>query len=107
MAAAAVGGLCWGVGCSAMAAHVSLPNQLLVRSVATLAAASYAADGFAFTTPSQAFLLTTLCPIIAGLLVGGGRLHHILALKLLLFVPMTLWQGRHKPVSVKTCTRHC
>lgn len=88
-------GVCWGVANTAMLAYLVTEYQLVILTVITVAAATNASEGFAYTPPSRAYILASLCPPIIWLLTVGDRLHFILALMLMVFVPMTLWQG-HK-----------
>jgi signal transduction histidine kinase/ActR/RegA family two-component response regulator len=76
-----------------MLPHVSIQNQLFILAVAAVSAATNAAEGFAFAAPSRAYLLASLGPVTIWLLSVGDRLHYTLALLLLMFIPVTLWQG--------------
>ena len=86
-------GVCWGIANTAMLPHVSIQNQLFIVAVAAVSAATNAAEGFAFAAPSRAYLLASLVPVTIWLLSVGDRLHYTLALLLLMFIPVTLWQG--------------
>jgi signal transduction histidine kinase/ActR/RegA family two-component response regulator len=46
--------------------------------------------------PSRAFILASLGPPTIWLLIAGGRLHVVLALMLLVFLPMTIWQAQKR-----------
>jgi hypothetical protein len=61
-----------------------------------VAAVAGAAEGFSFPPPSRNFILASLSPAIVWLLTVGDRLHYILAVMLVIFVPMTLWQGQKR-----------
>lgn len=88
-------GICWGLASAAMLSHLSTENQLFVLTVITVSAASSASEGYSYAPPSWAFVIGCLSPPIFWLLTVGDRLHWILAVMLLVFLPMTLWQG-HK-----------
>jgi len=86
-------GVCWGVANTAMLAHVSTDTQLFILTVLAVVAAASASEGFSYAPPSRGFVVASLGPAIIWLLTVGDRLHYILALMLVIFVPMILWQG--------------
>ncbi len=89
-------GVCWGVANTAMLAHLPTELQLLILTVITVAASSNASEGFSYVPPSRAYILASIGPPTLWLLTVGDRLHTILALMLLVFVPMTIWQARKR-----------
>ena len=93
--AGALSGICWGFANTAMLWHLPMPFQFFILTVITVAAASNASEGFAYSPPSRAFILLSLTPPMLWLVTVGDRLHGILALMLAIFIPMTLWQS-HK-----------
>lgn len=89
-------GICWGVATTSLLMHVSVEYQLFILTVITVVAASSASEGFSYTPPSQAFILASIAPPTIWLFTLGDRLHFILGLMLLVFLPMTLLQGRKR-----------
>jgi signal transduction histidine kinase/ActR/RegA family two-component response regulator len=89
-------GICWGAANTGMLAYVSTELQLFILAVITVAAATSAAESFSYTPPSRGFVLASLTPAILWLLTVGDRLHYVLAAMLVIFVPMTLWQGQKR-----------
>ena len=89
-------GVCWGVANTAMLAHVSTEYQLFVLTVMTVSAATNASEGYSYPPPSQAFILLSISPAILWLFAADGRIHFVLAVMLLVFVPLTLWQGQKR-----------
>jgi signal transduction histidine kinase len=85
-------GVCWGFANTAMLAHLPTELQLLVLTVITVVASSSASEGFAYVWPSRAYILASIGPPALWLLTVGDRLHTILGLMLLVFIPMTIWQ---------------
>lgn len=89
-------GICWGIATTAMLAHVSVEYQLVILTVITVVAASSASEGFSYPPPSQAFILASMIPPTIWLVTVGDRMHLSLALMLVVFLPMTLLQGRKR-----------
>ena len=92
----ALSGVCWGVASTAMLAHLPTEYQLVILTVITVAASSNASEGFSYVPPSRSFILAAIGPPALWLLTVGDRLHTILGLMLLVFVPMTIWQARKR-----------
>ncbi len=93
--AGALAGICWGFANTAMLTHLPTESQLLILTVITVSASVNAAEGFAYVPPSRAYILASIVPPTAWLLTVGDRLHTILGVMLLIFLPVTLWQA-HK-----------
>lgn len=89
-------GVCWGFANTAMLAHLPTELQLLILTVITVAASSNASEGFSYVPPSRAYILASIGPPAFWLLTVGDRLHTILGVMLLVFVPMTIWQARKR-----------
>jgi signal transduction histidine kinase/ActR/RegA family two-component response regulator len=89
-------GICWGVANTAMLAHLPTESQLVILTVITVVASSSGSEGFSYVPPSRAFILASLGPPTIWLLITGGRLHVVLALMLLVFLPMTIWQAQKR-----------
>ena len=89
-------GVCWGFANTAMLAHLPTELQLLILTVITVAASSNASEGFSYVPPSRAYILASIGPPALWLLTVGDRLHTILGVMLLVFVPMTIWQARKR-----------
>ena len=79
-----------------MLAHLPTEYQLVILTVITVAASSSASEGFSYVPPSRAYILASIGPPAIWLLTVGDRLHTILGLMLLVFVPMTIWQARKR-----------
>ncbi len=89
-------GVCWGVANTAMLAHLPTEYQLAILTVITVAASVNASEGFSYVPPSRAYILASIGPPALWLLTVGERLHTILGLMLLVFMPMTIWQARKR-----------
>ncbi|MBI5110318.1 MAG: response regulator [Rhodocyclales bacterium] len=89
----ALAGICWGFANTAMLTHLPTEAQLLILTVITVSASVNAAEGFAYVAPSRAYILAAIVPPTAWLLTVGDRLHTILGVMLLIFLPITLWQA--------------
>jgi signal transduction histidine kinase/ActR/RegA family two-component response regulator len=92
----ALAGVCWGFANTAMLTHLPTELQLVVLTVITVVASSSAAEGFSYVPPSRAFILASIGPPTLWLLTAGDRMHTILGLMLLVFLPMTIWQGQKR-----------
>jgi len=92
----ALAGICWGTANTAMLAHLPTESQLVILTVVTVVASSSASEGFSYVPPSRAFILASIGPPTFWLLTVGDRLHTILGLMLLVFLPMTIWQGQKR-----------
>lgn len=90
---AALNGTAWGFANTAMTAHLPLPYQFFILTVAAISASAAASEGFAYFRPSRAFICTSLIPLALWYLLAGDQLHLILGLMLGIFVPVLLWQG--------------
>jgi signal transduction histidine kinase/CheY-like chemotaxis protein len=89
-------GVCWGVANTAMLAHLPVESQLVILTVISVVAASSASEGFSYAPPSRAFILAAVGPPTLWLLTVGDRIHTILGLMLLVFLPMTIWQAQKR-----------
>ena len=89
-------GVCWGFANTAMLAHLPTEAQLVILTVITVAASSNASEGFSYVPPSRAYILASIGPPTVWLLSVGDRLHSILGLMLLVFLPMTIWQAQKR-----------
>jgi signal transduction histidine kinase len=90
---AAINGSAWGFVNTAMSAHLPLPYQFFILTVAAISASAAASEGFAYFRPSRAFICTSLSPLALWYLWVGDQLHLILGLMLGIFIPVLLWQG--------------
>lgn len=72
--AGALVGVCWGAASTAMLAQVSTEFQLFILTVMTVSAATNSSEGYAYTRPSQAFVLLALSPVIVWRLTVGDRM---------------------------------
>jgi signal transduction histidine kinase len=91
-------GLCWGLSCTAMQVNLPITLQLFVLTVSTAVAATSATEGFFLIQPSRLFILATLIPQTLWLLIAGDRIHIVLAVMLMVFIPVVLMQGRKKNI---------
>ena len=82
-------GVCWGLSNAAMLAYLPTTLQLFVLTVSTVVAATSTSEGFSLPQPPRLFIIASLGPSAVYLLAAGDRLHIVLALMLLLFVPVT------------------
>ena len=87
----ALAGLGWGIGFTLMLPSLSPEYQLLIVAVSAVSSASSVSEGFSYVWPSRMFTVATLVPQIIWLATVGDRLHTILFVLLLIFLPMTLW----------------
>jgi signal transduction histidine kinase/HPt (histidine-containing phosphotransfer) domain-containing protein/AmiR/NasT family two-component response regulator len=95
-ALAGLTGSSWGLAATSMLAHISVEYQLFVIAAATVTAATSASGGFTFVAPSRIFMVMSLTPQIVWLLSYGDRLHAMLALLLMIFLPVTFSQTRKR-----------
>jgi signal transduction histidine kinase len=93
---AAFNGTAWGFANTAMTAHLPLPYQFIILTVAAISASAAASEGFAYFRPSRAFICTSLSPLALWYLLAGDQLHLILGLMLGIFIPVLLWQGSRR-----------
>lgn len=89
----ALTGLAWGFMNTAMSAHLPFTHQLIILTVAAVAASAAASEGFAYFRPSRTFIVTSLLPLVVWYLLAGDRLHLILGVMLGIFMRVLLWQG--------------
>lgn len=89
-------GLCWGITVTAMLMYVPLTYQLFVLMVSVVVAATSTSEGFSLVLPSRLFTVASIGPITLWLLTVGDRLHTVIALMLLLFIPVTIVLGNKK-----------
>lgn len=89
-------GVCWGFANTAMLVHLPTEYQLAILTVITVAASVNASEGYSYVPPSRAYILASIGPPALWLLTVGERLHTILGLMLLVFMPMTIWQARKR-----------
>lgn len=87
----ALAGLGWGIGFTLMLPSLPPAYQLLIVAVSAVSSASSVSEGFSYVWPSRMFTIATLVPQIIWLATVGDRLHTILFVLLLIFLPMTLW----------------
>ncbi|HTY99042.1 MAG TPA: hybrid sensor histidine kinase/response regulator [Rhodocyclaceae bacterium] len=92
----ALAGACWGFANTAMLAHLPVDLHLFILTVACVSAASASAQGFAHHHPSSAFVVASLTPPTIWLMTVGDRLHSVLAVMLLIFIPLTLSLGQKR-----------
>lgn len=96
MIAGALSGLCWGYTNTALLAHAPLEYQFFILTVITVSAAASASEGYSFTPPSEYYIVLSLSPPTLWLFTMGDQLHIVLAAMMLVFLPMTIVQGRKR-----------
>lgn len=89
-------GVCWGAANVAMMGYLPVTLQLFVLTVSAVAAATAMSEGFTFVWPPRGFTLATLGPPALWLLSVGDRLHYVLAVLLLIFIPVAIVLGSKK-----------
>ena len=89
-------GICWGLANTAMLAYLPDTLQLFVLTVSVVAAATSMTEGFSLVTPPRAFALGNLVPPALWLLTVGDRLHYVLAVLILMFIPISFVIGNKK-----------
>lgn len=89
-------GVCWGAANTAMLMHLPTESQLVILTVISVVAATSAAEGFSYVGPSRAFIVAAIGPPTLWLLTVGDRLHTVLGIMLVVFLPMTLWQAQKR-----------
>lgn len=94
--AGALSGLCWGYTNTALLAHAPLEYQFFILTVITVSAAASASEGYSFTPPSEYYIVLSLSPPTLWLFTMGDQLHIVLAAMMLVFLPMTIVQGRKR-----------
>src|SRR5512146_1526027 len=88
----AVAGAAWGGSFILMLPMLPMEYQALILAVSAVSAAASAAEGFAYTGPSRAFIILLMLPLIIWLGTVGDQFHTVLFFLLVIFLPMTLWQ---------------
>ncbi len=83
-------GVCWGAANTAMLANLPIDFQLFVLTISAVVAATSSSEGFSLKGPPRSFILLSTTPITLWLLFAGDRLHGVLALMLIVFIPITL-----------------
>lgn len=83
-------GTCWGISNTLMLSNLPLDLQLFILTIASSVAATSSSEGFSLKGPPRAFILLSTIPIVIWLLFAGDRLHAVLALMLIVFIPITL-----------------
>lgn len=89
-------GVCWGVAVTAMLVYQPVIYQLFVLTVAVVVAATATSEGFSLVLPPRLFTMASICPPSLWLLTVGDRLHTVIALMMLLFIPVTIMLGSKK-----------
>ena len=92
----ALAGICWGLGSTALLAHLPDEYHAIVLAVAAVSAAASSSQGFACHHPAGAFLVGTLLPPTLWLPTVGDRSHSLLAIMLFIFIPLTISMGRKR-----------
>jgi signal transduction histidine kinase len=96
---AATGGLAgifWGLSATAMLAYLPVTLQLFVLTVSAVVAASAMSEGMSLVLPPRIFTIGSISPPAFWLLFAGDRLHFLLAVMLLLFIPVAIVLGDKK-----------
>jgi two-component system, sensor histidine kinase len=93
---AGLSGACWGIAAMLMLAYLPVTFQFFVLTVATVVAATATSEGFSLVLPPRFFTLASVCPPAIWLLTVGDRLHSVISLMLLLFIPVMLLIGSKK-----------
>lgn len=89
-------GVCWGTATTAMLTYLPVTLQLFVLTVAAVVAAASISEGMSLVMPSRMFMLASISPPALWLLTVGDRLHFLLAVMLLLFIPVEILLGNKK-----------
>jgi two-component system, sensor histidine kinase len=89
-------GVCWGITATAMMPHLPVTYQLLILTVAVVAAATATSEGFSLVLPPRIFTIASIGPPALWLLTVGDRLHTVIALMMILFIPVTIVVGIRK-----------
>ncbi len=89
-------GVCWGIAVTAMLPHLSDTFQLFMLTVAVVAAATATSEGFSLVMPPRIFTIASIGPPAFWLLTVDDRLHTVIALMMLLFIPVTIVVGSRK-----------
>lgn len=89
-------GFCWGVATTAMLAYLPISLQLFVLTVAAVVAAASISEGISLVLPTRMFMIASISPPALWLLTVGDRLHFLLAVMLLLFIPVEVLLGNKK-----------
>ena len=95
-ASGGLAGACWGVSATAMLAYLPITLQLFVLTVAAVVAASAMSEGMSLVQPPRAYTIASISPPAVWLLFVGDRLHFLLAVMLLLFIPVAIVLGNKK-----------
>jgi signal transduction histidine kinase/CheY-like chemotaxis protein len=91
-----VAGAAWGVCFILMLPLLPMEYQIMILAVSAVSAASSTAEGSAYPWPSRAFVLLLMIPLTIWLATVGDQFHTVLFLLMLIFLPMTLWQGARR-----------
>ena len=89
-------GICWGVSATAMLAYLPVTLQLFVLTVVAVVGAAAMSEGMSLVQPPRAYTITSISPPALWLLTVGDRLHFLLAVMLLLFIPVAIVLGNKK-----------
>jgi signal transduction histidine kinase/CheY-like chemotaxis protein len=79
-----------------MLGYLPVTLQFFVLTVSVVAAATSISEGFSVVLPSRAFTLASIIPLALWSLTVGDRLHYVIAVMLLIFIPVTLLLGKKK-----------
>ena len=96
---AGLAGIFWGVSATAMLAHLPITLQLFVLTVVAVVAAASISEGISLVLPSRMFMLGSITPPALWLLTVSDRLHFLLAMMLLLFIPVEIVLSNKKYLS--------
>lgn len=88
-----VAGIGWGFTNTIMSTYVSVPFQVFIAAVTSVAAAASTLEGFSYPAPSRAFIVTSLAPLTIWFYTVHDRLHLILGVMLTVFITVILWQA--------------
>ncbi|MBU0622494.1 MAG: hybrid sensor histidine kinase/response regulator [Gammaproteobacteria bacterium] len=95
-ASGGLAGVVWGVSSTAMLAYLPVTLQLFVLTVLTVVAASAMSESVSLVLPPRFFTIASISPPALWLLTVGDRLHLLLAVLLLLFIPVEILLGSKK-----------
>ena len=79
-----------------MLAYLPVTLQLFVLTVAGVVGAAAMSEGMSLVQPPRAYTIASISPPALWLLTVGDRLHFLLAMMLLLFIPVAIVLGNKK-----------
>ena len=86
-------GACWGGAGTAMLVYLPVTLQLFVLTVSAAVAATAMSEGFSLVLPPRFFTIASIGPVALWLFTVGDRLHTVIGLMLLIFIPVMIVLG--------------